>query len=123
MDPVGPKALGAQGEEAAARFLARRGLTVLDRNWRCQAGELDIVARAADGTVVVAEVKTRAGTGFGPPARAVTHAKYQRLRRLAALWLAEHHERTPDLRIDVVGVQMEPGVPGAVIEHIEGAFW
>ena len=71
--------------------LERSGLTVLDRNWRCTEGELDIVA-TDDGaiTVVFCEVKTRSGVGFGTPFEAVTQGKRRKLRRLGLLWLSEN---------------------------------
>ena len=77
--------LGRYGEALAARYLRERGLTVLERNWRCEHGEIDIVALDG-GCLVVCEVKTRRGTGFGEPVEAVTVAKALRLRRLAAAY-------------------------------------
>ena len=84
------KALGRYGEDLAARRLREAGMTVLERNWRCAEGEIDIVARDGDA-LVVCEVKTRArGAGtFEHPMAAVTPAKAARLRRLAARWLTE----------------------------------
>lgn len=109
-------AVGEYGERLAARMLADQGLTVLDRNWRCAAGELDIVAR--DGAdLVFVEVKTRRGTGYGHPAEAVTPAKLARLRRLAGQWLAAHDERADGIRIDVVAVLL-PRSGAAHLEHL-----
>src|SRR5690349_14807630 len=89
-------AVGRFGEDTAVRCLTDAGLTVLDRNWRPPRlpgsdvrGELDIVARDGDEIVIV-EVKTRSGLGFGAPAEAVTRDKVRRLRRLAAAWLRAH---------------------------------
>ncbi|MDH6136981.1 putative endonuclease [Kitasatospora sp. MAA4] len=81
-------ALGRYGEEVAARWLGSGGLQVLERNWRCSAGELDIVALDGD-TVAVCEVKTRSEHGFQQPAEAIGPAKADRLRRLAERWLSE----------------------------------
>nr|WP_157536571.1 YraN family protein [Kitasatospora mediocidica] len=81
-------ALGRYGEEVAARWLGSGGLQVLERNWRCSAGELDIVALDGD-TVAVCEVKTRSERGFQQPAEAIGPAKADRLRRLAERWLSE----------------------------------
>jgi putative endonuclease len=116
--------LGRRGEEVAAEHLAARGLTVLDRNWRCREGELDLVA--ADGPrLVVVEVKTRSGTGFGFPAEAVTAIKAARIRRLAQRWLAERHAAGgsgfDEVRFDVLAVLVAPGATPQV-EHYEGAF-
>ena len=75
--------LGRYGEDVAARHLVEQGIIVLDRNWRCELGEIDIVGRDGD-VLVVCEVKTRSGTSFGTPLEAVTRTKAARLRRLAA---------------------------------------
>ena len=112
--------LGRHGERIAAAYLARAGLRVLDRNWRCREGELDLVARDGDA-LVFCEVKTRKGTGFGHPAEAVTAAKRRRLRQLAAAWLVAHDEHAPDLRFDVVGVHVPAAGPARVV-HLRNAF-
>jgi putative endonuclease len=110
--------LGRFGEAYAARHLVDGGMVVLDRNWRCEAGEIDLVLR--DGTVlVVCEVKTRSSEAFGSPLEGVTERKAARLRRLAAHWLAEHDLRPPHVRIDLVGVLMPAG-GSPVVEHVRG---
>ncbi len=100
--------LGRTGEQLAVEHLTAEGYTILDRNWRCAIGEIDIVARHGDTTVVV-EVKTRSGLGFGHPLDAVTPRKLARLRRLAA----------HGLRIDVIGVIAAR--EGIVIDHVRQA--
>ena len=112
--------LGARGERIAAAYLTDAGLRLLDRNWRCREGELDIVAREGDA-LVFCEVKTRRGVGFGHPVEAVTVAKQRRLRVLAQRWLAAHDEHAPDLRFDVVGVLVRPSRP-ALVTHLRAAF-
>jgi len=112
-------ALGRFGEQVAAQHLQAEGLVVLDRNWRCDLGEIDIVARSGR-VLVVAEVKTRRGTQFGHPWEAVTPAKAARLRRLAARWLADHAARPAEVRIDVVGVLVPRRRGGVVVEHLAG---
>ncbi|HVQ88428.1 MAG TPA: YraN family protein [Actinomycetes bacterium] len=112
-------ALGRYGEDVATRHLQEQGYVVLDRNWRCEVGEIDIVARDGD-TLVVCEVKTRRGTGFGSPLEAITPSKAARLRRLAACWLRAHDVRPRTIRIDVVGVLGGQGTPA--VEHIRGAI-
>jgi len=110
--------LGRFGEAYAARHLVERGMVVLDRNWRCDAGEIDLVLR--DGPVlVVCEVKTRSSNAYGSPLEGVTQVKADRLRRLAARWLAAHGVRPDDVRIDLVGVLAAPGRPPKV-EHLAG---
>ena len=110
--------LGAWGEGVAARHLCRRGMVLLDRNWRCDAGEIDLVLR--EGRVlVVCEVKTRRSDAFGPPVAAVDDAKVARLRRLAARWLQVHQARPDDVRIDVVGV-LVPHDGEVEVDHVVG---
>ena len=112
--------LGAHGERIAVAYLTDAGLRVLDRNWRCREGELDIVASEGDA-LVFCEVKTRRATGYGHPVEAVTPAKQRRLKTLAQRWLAAHDEHAPELRFDVVGVLMRPGRP-ALVTHLRAAF-
>jgi putative endonuclease len=112
--------LGAHGEQIAAAYLTDAGLRLLDRNWRCREGELDLVAREGDA-LVFCEVKTRRAVGYGHPVEAVTPAKQRRLRTLAHRWLAAHEEHAPELRFDVVGVLMRPGRP-ALVTHLRAAF-
>lgn len=112
--------LGVHGERIAVAHLTDAGLRVLDRNWRCREGELDIVAREGDA-LVFCEVKTRRGIGYGHPVAAVTVGKQRRLRTLAQRWLATHDEHAPELRFDVVGVLVRPARP-ALVTHLRGAF-
>jgi putative endonuclease len=111
-------AVGAYGERVAAQVLVAAGMELLDRNWRCRHGELDIVAR--DGpTVVFCEVKTRRSNAFGSPAEAVGPAKVRRLRTLAAHWLTEHAPVRGEIRFDVVCVRPQPA-GAALVEHLRG---
>lgn len=114
------QAMGAYGERSAARHLTEeRGMTLLDRNWRCPAGEIDLVLRDGD-TLVVCEVKTRRGGEFGAPLEAVTPDKFERLRLLASHWLEQHGLLVPDIRIDLLGVDLSR--PAAErITHVRGA--
>jgi putative endonuclease len=118
-------AVGRFGEQLAAAHLAGAGLTILERNWRCPDGELDIVALDGDVLVFV-EVKTRSSVAFGDPAEAVHPAKAARIRRLALRWLQERRaellgECWPELRFDVVAVvRLAPG--GPTVRHLEAAF-
>jgi putative endonuclease len=112
-------ALGAYGEHMAERHLVESGLTILARNWRCELGEIDIVARDGD-VLVICEVKTRSGLEFGTPLEGVTPVKAARLRRLAARWVATHAARPAEIRIDLVGV-LRPSRGAAVVEHVRGA--
>lgn len=113
--------MGRYGEDLACRALREDGLEILARNWRCGAGEIDIVA-ATSGTLVVCEVKTRASSAFGPPEEAVTFAKIRRLRGLAAEWLASRGEGRDGyerIRLDVVAVVV-PKRGAAQVRHLKG---
>jgi putative endonuclease len=112
--------LGRHGEDVAVEFLQRRGLVVLDRNWRCREGELDVVAVQAQ-RLVVCEVKTRSCARFGEPAEAVTPRKVLRVRRATQAWLAARGVPWCEIRFDVVSVLLEPGRP-ATVAHYEAAF-
>ena len=112
------ESLGAYGEAVAARHLVDQGMVVLDRNWRCDAGEIDLVLRDGD-VLVVCEVKTRRGDGFGSPHEALTSAKAARLQLLAARWMEARGVRPPDVRIDVVAV-LQPGRGAARVDHVRG---
>ncbi|WP_341945481.1 YraN family protein [Microbacterium sp. LWH11-1.2] len=110
--------LGRAGEERAAQHLTRHGYTVLDRNWRCAQGEIDIVA-ARGAHLVVIEVKTRRSAAFGHPFEAIDERKRRRLWGLAFAWRAAHPElaRGLDLRIEAIGIiGGDPAV--GVLEHL-----
>ncbi len=112
--------LGRCGEELAVQFLVDAGYTVIDRNWRCARGEIDIVARDGNDTVFV-EVKTRSGTAFGHPFEAITAQKLARLRRLARAWGEAHPYRRGVIRIDAISV-IAPGGGEPIIEHLRRVF-
>jgi putative endonuclease len=117
-----PKALGQRGEEAAARFLRRRGCKILARGDRLRRrDELDLVV--LDGkTIVFVEVKTRRSQEFGHPAEAVDPAKQRRLTRLAVTFLKRHRLLEHPARFDVVAVTWPEGSRSPTIEHIQNAF-
>ncbi|MCW2866384.1 MAG: hypothetical protein JWR20_572 [Marmoricola sp.] len=110
--------LGAYGERVAARRLVEDGMEVLERNWRCDLGEIDLVLRDGD-VLVVCEVKTRSSSAYGHPLEAVDRRKCARLRRLAARWLAEHEVHVSGVRIDLVGVLLE-GRGRPSLAHLKG---
>ena len=99
------RALGQTGESLAARELERRGYRIVERNWRCPIGEIDIVAEK-DGALVVVEVRTRRGDERGTPQESITPAKQTKLIELALTYLQEHDIADRDWRIDVVAVEM-----------------
>lgn len=111
---------GRAGEDRAVRHLTALGYDILDRNWRCRQGEIDIVA-ATRTRLVVAEVKTRRTEWFGHPFEAVDARKLARIWRVACAWIAAHPHlvRGRTLRIDVIGITGEDP-DSAVLEHLEG---
>jgi putative endonuclease len=107
--------LGRAGERLAARAYERQGYRVLDRNWRCPEGELDLVLAGA-GVVVFCGVKTRSSAAYGSPLEAVGPRTRRRVRRAAAAWLAASGVWAPVVRFDVAAV-----LPGSV-EIVPAAF-
>jgi putative endonuclease len=108
-------ALGGFGEKLAAAHYRGHGYAVLERNWRCRMGEIDLIC-ARGATLVVCEVKARTGPAHGHPFEAVTGPKQRRLRRLAAVYLRQQGRRWPEVRFDVVSVL------NGTLEVVEGAF-
>ncbi len=112
--------LGARGEEIAVAFLKGRKYTVMERNFRCRGGEVDIIAR--DGkTLVFVEVKTRRSLSFGPPQAAVTPFKQRQISKAALTWLAKKRLDEASARFDVIAILLQDhDVPR--IDHIRNAF-
>jgi len=106
---------GRWGEDLAAAWYRERGFVLLDRNWRCPRGEIDLVV-GRERLVVIVEVKARRTTRYGPPAAAVHPGKQRRLRGLAVEWLRATGRRGVDLRFDVVAIT------GGEVDVITGAF-
>ncbi|MGI8809990.1 MAG: YraN family protein [Acidimicrobiales bacterium] len=109
------RALGISGENAVAAWYEAQGYEVLVRNWRCRAGELDLIVRRGR-TFVFCEVKTRSSDAFGAPVESVNREKQVRVRHLAARWLEDSPMRPTDIRFDVASVL------AGEIEVLEGAF-
>jgi len=119
MTTTARQALGAYGETLAARLLTtERGMRLLDRNWRCAEGELDLVLR--DGDVLVAcEVKTRRDHGCGSPHEAVDPVRLDRLHRLVWRWAEQHDVHPEEVRVDLVAV-LRPRRGPSQLEHVAG---
>ena len=98
--------------------MERAGLRILDRNWRCAEGEIDIVA-AERQVLVICEVKTRSSTQYGSPLEAITRGKRTRLRRIAVRWLVAHGVLFDEVRIDVIGL-VRDALGRYRIEHVRG---
>jgi putative endonuclease len=114
------KSLGEVGESIAVTFLKGQRFTIVERNFRCKCGEIDIIAR--DGkTFVFVEVKTRRNEAFGPPQASVTVFKQRQISKAALTWLAKKNLHEASARFDVIAIlQRDHAVP--VIEHIKNAF-
>lgn len=113
---------GARGEDWAEQVLTEAGMFVIDRNWRCREGEIDLIAiDEVDGesTLVFCEVKYRTGTGFGTPLESITREKVRRLRRAVARWLAERRVSPQRVRLDAIGLLDVPGQE-VRITHVRG---
>lgn len=110
--------LGRAGEDRAAQHLTTHGYRILDRNWRCSQGEIDIVAEH-DGILGIVEVKTRRSTGFGHPFEAIDERKRQRLWRLGYAWASEHRDLAARrmLRLEIIGIVGADPATGA-LEHL-----
>jgi putative endonuclease len=112
--------VGMAGEEVAVGFLQSRRFRILERNFRCRGGEVDIIARSGK-TIVFVEVKTRSNERFGSPAQSVTLFKQRQIARAAQIWLALNHLQDQPARFDVVAILLgSGGVPR--IEHLVDAF-
>jgi putative endonuclease len=110
--------LGRLGEQLAAEYLQQAGMRILDRNWRCAEGELDIVA-AERRLLVACEVKTRSGLAFGSPLEAISRRKRARLRGLAISWIRAHGVLFDEVRIDVIGL-VRDRAGHFTIDHVRG---
>jgi putative endonuclease len=113
------KELGKKGEEVALRFLKKRGYRIIEKNYVCKMGEMDIIAREKD-TLVFIEVKTRTSAMFGPPQLAVNSSKQRQLSKVALNYLKEKHLEDQKARFDVVAILLEE--KGEQIELIQDAF-
>jgi putative endonuclease len=111
---------GARGEELAAAFLLKNGLKIIEQNFRCKGGEIDIVARDG-GTLVFVEVKTRKTLAYGVPQLAVTPFKQRQISKAALTWLARNRKTDAPARFDVIAILMQSDY-SHTIEHIKDAF-
>jgi putative endonuclease len=116
-----PKRLGRWGQQQAERYLKRRGLLPIARNYAFAGGELDLVMAERDGTLVFVEVKSRQSEAFAPAVAAVNQDKRQHILRTAKRFLREFKLSEKPLRFDIVTVVVEPAGP-AVIKHYPNAF-
>ena len=112
--------IGSRGEELATAFLVRNGLKIVERNFRCKGGEVDIIAR--DGkTIVFIEVKSRRTLTYGVPQLAVTDFKQRQISKAALTWLSKNRLHDSPARFDVIAILLENDYSHQ-IEHIKNAF-
>ncbi len=111
---------GRLGEDLAARFLAARGWTVIERNFRLGHKEVDLVARRR-GVVAFVEVKSRSGPDYGHPLEAITAGKRREIELVARAWVARHGRPGDVYRFDAMAVHRDGGRPPRV-EHVEDAW-
>ncbi|RAR43319.1 YraN family protein [Paenibacillus sp. MDMC362] len=116
------KQKGAAAEELAAAALIEKGYRVLDRNWRCRFGELDIVAERGE-TLVVIEVRSRSGTAsFGTPSESVNARKVMQVRNTAEQYVHQKRYYERPIRFDVISIILRPDLTPVSMDHIENAF-
>ena len=115
------KALGALGEKRAREFLKKRGYRILETNFRCREGEIDIIARDKDYLVFV-EVRTRTGSQFGTPEESITFAKREKLTSVALAYLQTHRNLPSLWRFDVVAIEVGSDGQTTRIEVIQNAI-
>jgi len=111
--------VGRTGEDVAVQYLLQRGYYILERNYRCRFGEIDLIARDGD-TLTFIEVKTRRSRTFGPAAAAVTHTKQRHLIKASQMYMVQHGKRDDLCRFDVVTIDMDG--QESRIELIKDAF-
>ena len=121
-DTTGNKGTGELGEEVGANFLIERGYRIVERNFRCKGGEVDIIARdPRDKSLVFIEVKTRRGLSYGVPQLAVTPFKQRQISKAALTWLSKNRLHDTNARFDVIAILLHTGGQHA-IDHIKNAF-
>jgi len=120
--PGGNKGTGELGEEVAANFIIARGYRILERNFRCKGGEIDIIARdPGDKGLVFIEVKARRGLSYGVPQLAVTPFKQRQISKAALTWLGKNRLHDHNARFDVIAILLHNNGLHA-IDHIKNAF-
>lgn len=116
------KGVGNMGEEVATAFLTARGLRILERNFRCKGGEVDIIARdPGDKSLVFVEVKARRDLSYGVPQLAVNAFKQRQISKAALTWLSKNRLHDQNARFDVIAILLADDGRHKV-EHIVNAF-
>lgn len=120
--PSDNSGVGNLGEEIAANFLTARGYRILERNFRCKGGEVDIIARdPVDKSLLFIEVKARRSLTYGVPQLAVTPFKQRQISKAALTWLSKNRLHDTNARFDVIAILLHTDAAHS-IEHIRNAF-
>ena len=120
--PTGNKGTGELGEEVAANFLIARSYRILERNFRCKGGEVDIIAHdPGDKSLVFVEVKARRGLSYGVPQLAVTPFKQRQISKAALTWLSKNRLHDHNARFDVIAILLHTD-SAHTVDHIKNAF-
>lgn len=117
------KLRGRKAEEYAAQYLLKEGYRIVERNWRCRSGELDIIAEK-DEMLVIVEVRSRSSRSmcFGTPAESMTPRKIRQVRDTAAFYMLRHGASTSNVRFDLIGIVLGPGMRVESLEHYIASF-
>ena len=112
--------IGQWGEDLAAAYLIKKGYSILEKNYRAERGEIDVIAQDGD-MIVFVEVKSSSHNGFGEPEARVDKKKQRQIGKVAAAYLSNHNLNDVDCRFDVIAIQRIDGIEE--IKHIQDAFW
>jgi putative endonuclease len=115
------RTLGSYGEKAAEGYLLDQGYTILDRNWRCEHGEVDIIAQR-EQTVVFVEVRTRSSSRYGTPEESITRYKAERLVLTMQMYLEDHALHHENWRIDLIAIECDPSGNVQRLDHYPNAL-
>jgi putative endonuclease len=122
MKPDTRKLVGTFGEELAVQHLLAAGHRILERNWRCASGEIDIISEYED-TLIFTEVRTRRLTGtFGTAAESIQARKQRKVRDIATVYVHRHFSRLPRIRFDAIAVQLNEDGTLHSLQHFANAF-
>ena len=113
--------IGKQGEQLAQEYIRQQGYTLLEKNFRCKVGELDLIAKDRH-MVVFLEVRTKTSTAYGPAYNSVTPHKQRQVKRVALFYIAQHNLVNTQFRFDVIGITLNPQSGEHRLDHIQNAF-
>lgn len=113
--------IGKHGEDLARSYLERHNYTILQRNFRCKLGEIDIVAQDR-GMVVFVEVRTQTSNAYGPAYNTVTFSKQKQVKRVALYYISKYNLVNTQIRFDVIGITLNPDAEEYQLDHIQNAF-